>query len=195
MQPADFNRTVPINGTTIISFHDIDESALSQLNLNYVNPVGGRQKIVGKLFDIDTDPTQPKSITWNQNALATSTNSSFTSLSPSTDSSHFSSATSTIARPTTSITTKPSTGLQGGSIAAIVLGIFLSITVAAASGTVWHLYRHNKKRDVTRGPPTASSLYFLPSQTTYHPTPQEMDAVTVRNELYPDNGRTELPGE
>ncbi|KAL9592479.1 MAG: hypothetical protein Q9179_006675 [Wetmoreana sp. 5 TL-2023] len=221
VQPSDFNQTVPINGTTIIPLHDIDDipkDALGQLKLNYVNPVGGHQLVLGKIFNIVTDPTQPKSITWNQNALATSTNPSsnqlsatasvpngpspFTPPSPSTDSSHLSStfsttssSTSIVAHPTTSTTTKPSTGLQGGTIAAIVLGIFLSITFAIASGAVWRLYQHNKKRDMTEGPPTASSLDVLPSQTTYHPTPQELYAVTAPKELYPDNGRKELPGE
>lgn len=185
----ELNQTVSLNGTKLVPLDYIDSDGLGQLNLNYLDPDGSHQKVVGTIFTINHDPTQPKAVTWNQNALSSS--------SPSTTSSQQAAPTSTPLAPSTVLqpptltpsTANTSSALGGGHIASIVLGTILGILVTALLIMFW-IRRHRKKRlskqDVRR--PSAAT----PPNSTWYPL-HEKDAITVPNELSSGHAQWELP--
>jgi len=205
----ELNQTVSLNGTKIVPLNYIDTDGLGQLNLNYVDPDGSHQKITGTIFTINHDPAQPKAVTWNQNAL--------TSSSPSTTSSQQAASTSTPFAPTTSpssttlsslsntvtsstipqpptftsSTAKTSSSFRGGYIVSIVLGIILGILVTALLIMLWIRWQRKKRlseQDVRM--PSAAT----PPNSTRYPI-QEKDAITVPNELLSGHERWELPAD
>ncbi|KAG7008904.1 hypothetical protein G7Y79_00004g014880 [Physcia stellaris] len=87
-----------LNGTEIVSLDNIASDGLGQLNLNYVDPVDGHKLITGAIFHINHDLTQPKAMTWNQNALLSSSTKSPAASSTPTISSSTPAALSTSRR-------------------------------------------------------------------------------------------------
>lgn len=187
----------------------IDSDGLGELNLNYIDPDGSHQKVIGTSFTINHDPTQPKAVTWNQNALTSSslsttssqqatsipTPSALTTAPSSTTLSTLANTltSSTIPQPSTSTpsTAKTSSAFQGGDIASIVLGTILGVLITALLIMLW-IRRQRKIR-------TSEQDVRMPSATTppYNTRHSilEKDAVTAPNELLSDHGRWELPAD
>ena len=203
------NQTVSLNGTKIVPLNYTDSRSLGQLKLNYVDPDGSHQLITGAIFSIDHDPTQPTAVTWNQNALTSSspsttssqraTSSSTPSISTTTPSSTTISplantpTSPTIPQPSTS---RPSTGktslaFRGGDIASIILGTVIGILVTALLIMLW-IRRQRKQRTSEQNARMPSAA--TPPDSTRHSV-QEKDAVIVPNELMSGHGRWELPAE
>lgn len=196
----EINESVPLNSTKLITLDYIGAEGLGQLNLNYVEPAGSHQKASGKLFHINHDSTQPNAVTYNQNAIhttstpaaATPTSSpSSPSLPASTENILISSTVAPqlgTSSPAPNNITSPN--IQGRDIAIIALGVILGITVA--TGLV--LYRLLRRR-IQRASLEASRNALLPALSP-PPTNQlcETDAATPPNELPSKHDQPELPG-
>lgn len=200
----EFNHSTQLNGTEIVSLQNIASDGLGQLNLNYVDPVGGHKLITGAIFNINHDPTQPKAITWNQNALlSSSTKSPAASSTPtllssttatlSTSRTSVSTAANTVALPPT-VTATPSAGKNASSptgtmIASIVLGTVLGVILAAALIMLWT--RRRRRRKTSEQAIRLPSATPLPVDTTTSAL-QEKDAGAASSELRAGDGRWEL---
>ena len=187
----------------------ISSDGLGQLNLDYIDPVSSRKRITGAIFHVNHDPTQPKAITWNQNALSpSSSTSASTSTSAATSTpetaasittlpsltSSYLQAANTISHPYTSTSTSTSLPVKSSSsssakTASITLGTVLGIVFAMALFMFWIRKRRQKKRSAQNvGVPPATPLP-VPRQTfAIH----EKDAEVANTELEGQDSRWEL---
>ena len=195
----EINESVPLNSTKLITLEDTDAEGLGQLNLNYVDSAGSHQKAIGELFHINHDTTQPSAVTYNQNAIHTTSIPPAATPTSSPSSPNLSASTeniltsSTVARqPWTSPAPNNMTSstIRRGDIASIVLGVILGITVA----TVLVLYRILRRRRQRASLEASTSVLLSApgSPPTYELC--EADAATPPNEVPSKHDRPELPG-
>ena len=192
----------------------ISSDGLGQLNLDYIDPVSSRKRITGAIFHVNHDPTQPKAITWNQNALspssststststatsaaaATSTPETAASITtvPSSLTSSYLQAANTISHPYTSTSTSTSLPVKSSSsssakTASITLGTVLGIVFATALFMFWIRKRRQKKRSAQNVGVSPATPLPVPRQTfAIH----EKDAEVANTELEGQESRWEL---
>ena len=191
----------------------ISSDGLGQLNLNYLDPVSSHQKALGAIFHVNHDPTQPKAITWNNEALSPSPSSSTAAAAtaaatstpelaasitatPSSLASSFlqaatrpSSYTSTSTSTSAPLPAKSSSSSSGAEIASITLGAILGIVFATALFMFWTRRRRQEKAlSQTVCAPSATPLPVYPRTFAIH----EADAEVAATELADQHGRWEL---
>ncbi|MCJ1301181.1 hypothetical protein MMC08_003980 [Hypocenomyce scalaris] len=195
------NQSVPANGTKELPLDVANESYLGQLHLNYTAADGSPQKVLSPFFQVNHDSTQPTAVTWNQQALSTTSPSptSQISVSPAIPTSKIS-ATSTPtlnssftlnpspASLVSSLTPSPSpaakgSSLSGGAITGIVVGALVGVGLGAALLMILRVRRRKRVQSEDRPPP----FDFPPplQEKDGHPRPE--------NELSGDGGLWELP--
>ena len=172
---------------------------MGQLNLDYVDPDGREQRVLGTIFTINYDTNQRKAITWNQNALSSSSFSTTSSQPPTPTLAPSASLVSTLTNtPTSSTALQSSTStpptasaFRRGDLASIVLGTVLGILITALLIMFWIRWQRKKRLlEQEVGMPSA----VAPSSNTGSSI-QEKDAVTAPNELLGVHQSWELPSD
>ena len=174
-----------------VHLNTVNADGIGQLNLDYTDPVGSRQRAPSRIFDIYHDTTQRKPVIWNLGALNGSTTqkseSHHPTLAAARPSSSFTAILSSTLTSMTSYRTIQTTAEPASQN--VILGSMLLITLTALLA-LFCLRRGSNQLLQTRSSPQASQ----PSRRNEYVV-QEIDGAVFRNEMPSEQGRWELPIE